>query len=492
MKAIQQQSVLNTILSYLGIGLGFLNMAILFPQILSTEQIGLYSMLGASANLAASISRLGTDSMIIRYFAFFRKDRAGQGAFTALLALLTSAGFLLFVLLFLLFKPLIVDFYSSGSPLYNEYSHLVIPLVLFMLLFDLTFHYGRSVYKTVLPTFLKEVLLRIYTLGMIMGLYFGLYDFNTFVWLYVLSYVVPFVVMGSSLIKAGDFTFNTQLSLIGNKREMVVYGGYMLIGTLSLVLLLDIDKLMIAGLLDLDATGIYGITAFFGTVIMVPARAVVMIASPIVADHIKDGSIDKIKGIYQKSALNQLIVGLLLYIGVYINIDNVLQILPPEYEAGKYVILLLGLARLIDMSMGMNGEIIANSPFFKFDLLFNIILMGLCIGTNAVFIPWMGISGAAFATLISLTTFTLLRFLLIWSKYRIQPFSLSTIKVLLAGLLLIGINYLIPTLDFWVADLVLRSVVVTVVYLAVVLGLRLSPDISDLVDGLIKKYRSRK
>lgn len=491
MKAIQQQSILNTILSYMGIGLGFLNMAILFPQIFTTEQIGLYSMLGASANLAASVSRLGTDSMVIRYFSFFRKDRNGQGAFTALMLLLVAAGFTLFVLLFLLFQPLIVDFYSQGSPMYNEYSHLVVPLVLFMILFDFLFHYGRSVYKTVLPTFLKEVLLRLYTLGMIICFYFGLISFNSFVWLYVLSYVLPLVLMGLSLLKARDITFNTNFKVLTNKREMVVYGGYMLVGTLSVVLLLDIDKMMIAGLLDLDATGIYGITAFFGTVIMIPARSIVMIASPIVADHIKDGSIDKIKSIYQKSALNQLIAGLLLYVGVYINIDNVLQILPPEYAAGKYVILLLGLARLIDMSMGMNGEIIANSAFYKFDLLFNSILIVLCVVTNAIFIPQMGISGAAFATLISLTSFTFMRFLLIWMKYRIQPFSLRTLAVLATGALLIGVNYLIPTLDNWVADLMVRSVVVTLLYVPIIIGFRVSPDMSDMVFGLIKKYRSR-
>ena len=46
---------------------------------------------------------------------------------------------------------------------------------------------------------------------------------------------------------------------------------------------------------------------------------------------------------YAKSTINQLIVGELLFLGIWANIHNIFKILPAEYEAGKYVIFFIGI-----------------------------------------------------------------------------------------------------------------------------------------------------
>lgn len=481
MKAIQRQGIANTIISYLGIGLGFLNMAVLFPNILSTEQIGLYAVLGAATNIAVNFARLGGNYVVIRYFPFYRDNRQALASFTGFLFTHSMLGFALFLLFYLIGKPFLEAYYNQQSPMFADYSQMIIPFVLFMILFEFFYHYSRSIYKTIVPTFIRDVLWRLMILSAIVAFHFQLIAFHVFVWIYVCSYALPTLLLVVYLMSQGDINFRFNLREVTNKREILVYGGFMLVGTMSTVLISDIDKMMLAGMLSLDATGIYGVTAFFGSVILTPARSIIAIAAPVIAEHLKTGAIDKVDSIYKKSSLNQLIIGALLYVGIVVNLDNVFEMLPPEFEQGKYVIILLGLSRLFDMGMGVNGEILVNSPYFKFDLIFNLVLVVLAVVTNALFIPIYGISGAALATLLSISLFNVMRYLLIWYKYRIQPFSIQTLYVVLTAGLMVGVNYLIPVMDMWVIDLVVRSTIITAIYGAIVLRFRFSEDINNLV-----------
>lgn len=481
MKTIQQQSIINTIISYLGIGLGFLNMAILFPRILSTEQIGLYAVLGAATNIAVSFARLGGNFITIKYFPYFKRNRKALAAFTGFMFALTLLGFLLFLGAFLLGKPLLEAYYSQQSPLFVDYSDRLIPFVLFMIFFEFFYHYSRGLYRTIIPTIARDLLLRVLVLVSILLFHFNIINFNIFIWIYVLSYVLPIVIIGLYLVWKREIAISFQFDLIEDQRGLLTYGSFMLVGTLSTVLINDIDKMMLAGMVDLGGTGIYGITAFFGSVILTPARSIVMIASPILADHLKNGAIDKVESIYKKSSINQLIIGALLYVGIVVNLHNVFELLPAEFESGKYVIILLGLSKMFDMGMGVNGEILVNSQYFKFDLLFNVILVLLAVFTNYVFIPIYGISGAALATLISLALFNVMRYVFIWQKYRIQPLSKQTVYVLLTSGLLFAINYIIPMIKPWPVDLFVRSLLLSLIYGFIVLRFRFSEDINNLV-----------
>ncbi|HQZ41681.1 MAG TPA: lipopolysaccharide biosynthesis protein, partial [Flavobacteriales bacterium] len=68
MGIIARQATLNTLLAYLGIGLGFVNVVLLYPKVLDADQFGLTRLLVSLATIAAQVAQLGAENTVIRYF----------------------------------------------------------------------------------------------------------------------------------------------------------------------------------------------------------------------------------------------------------------------------------------------------------------------------------------------------------------------------------------------------------------------------------------
>lgn len=492
MGEIQRQSFYNSIVAYLGILLGFLNMAILFPFILTTEQIGLYAVIAAIGQIGSNMVRLGVPNIALRYLPFYREHEGDKAKFIGFQIFLIAVGGAFFVLLYFLLKPLLIHWFQHDSSLFVGYSNLVVPFTLFMLAFELFYGFCRAHLLTVAAGFARDVLFRVVIFALIISYHYQLISFHQFIWVYSFAYALPTVFLMVYLVGKKQLAVNFRFGSLGNVKEMLVYGGFVSMGSLSTVLLNELDKIMITGMVDLDATGIYAISAFFGAVIVAPARSLLMVASPIIAQFMKDGDMEKISRVYSKSAINMLAIGLLIYIGLCINLHNVFAILPVKYAPGYYVVIFIGLSKLFEMATGANGDIILNSKYFRYDLLFNFCLAVLAIGTNMLLIPLYGITGAAIATAISMFLFNAFRGLFIYWKYRMQPYSLKTLYCIGIGLLVLGINYFLPQWHNLYLDIIIRSSIVVGVYVPLLLAFHISPDINGLVANLLGQIKGKK
>ncbi len=65
---IARQATLNTLLTYMGIGLGFVNVVLLYPKVLQSDEFGLTRLLMSIATMAAQIAQLGAENSVIRFF----------------------------------------------------------------------------------------------------------------------------------------------------------------------------------------------------------------------------------------------------------------------------------------------------------------------------------------------------------------------------------------------------------------------------------------
>ncbi len=492
MGEIQRQGIYNSLVAYLGILLGYLNMGILFPFILTPQQIGLYAVIAALGQVANNMARFGVPNIAVRFLPFYRDDQADKAKFIGFQVFLVAVGGAFFVLLYFLLQPVIIDRFQKESPLFVSYSHLVVPFTLFMLAFEMFFGFCRANILTIAAGFARDLLFRIIIFLLIIGFHFELITFHQFIWIYSFAYALPTLFLMIYLIQKSELPIDFRFGSLGNIKEMLIYGGFVSMGSLSTVLINELDKIMISDLVGLSATGIYAISAFFGAVIVAPARSILMIASPIIAQLMKNGDMEKISRIYSKSAINMLAVGLLIFIGLYINLNNIFKILPEAYAAGYYVIVFIGLSKLFEMATGANGDIILNSKYFRYDLLFNFCLALLAIGTNLLLIPIYGITGAAMATAISIFLFNTFRGIFIYWKYRMQPYSMKTLYCIGIGLVVLGINYLLPSWDNLYLDLVVRSTVAVGVYIPLLLSFKISPDINGVVTNMLEQVKKRK
>ena len=58
-----------------------------------------------------------------------------------------------------------------------------------------------------------------------------------------------------------------------------------------------------------------------------------------------------------------------------VSVDDIFSLLPEKFSGGRLVVFFIGLSQLFNVGMGVNGAIILNSKYYKFDLYSNLFLL---------------------------------------------------------------------------------------------------------------------
>jgi O-antigen/teichoic acid export membrane protein len=195
----------------------------------------------------------------------------------------------------------------------------------------------------------------------------------------------------------------------------------------------------------------------------------------------------KTQTLYTKSSINQLIIAGVLFLCIWLNIDDIFSLLPAKFQGGKWVVFYISIAQLFNMITGINGTIIVNSKYYRYDLYTNIILVLTTVITNYFLILKYGIDGAAMATAISISLFNLIRLILIKVKMNMHPFSLQTIKtILLLFVMFFALDFL-PNSSYAFVDIIWKSIVVFILFISAVMYFKLSEDINEVIIEVRKK-----
>jgi len=489
---IKRQSIKGTAYSYIGSVIGFITAGILFPKFLGTEQIGLLSLLASYATLFAVFANLGFNSVVIRLFPYFRDEKNQHNGFFFLTILVAICGFLLSLLLFYLLKPLIINDSIEQSPLFVDYLYLVPLLTFFLLVYNIFDSYNRALFNATYGTFLTEVFQRIAILFILILFIAGFTGFNFFVLLYVGVLCLPGILIFYPLVLKKEVFFTPQLSFIKKdlRKEIISVSTFGIIIGYSNIIIQRIDTIMINSMIDLSATGIYSISLLFGSIVSLPSRSLNRISSTIISDAWKANDIDTIKSVYYKSALNQTIIGGLVFAGVWANIGNVFHILPSDFLSGKYVIFFFGLSAMISMISGVDNQILNLSKSYRYNTYFTLIFGLLIVITNLILIPAMGIVGAALAAFLSNTIYHLMQMIFLYIKYRLFPYDIKMIIVLAVIVLTYLFSLLIPELHNFIIDILVRSVSMTIIFGLMIVFLKVSADVDNIKVIIINRLRS--
>ena len=273
-------------------------------------------------------------------------------------------------------------------------------------------------------------------------------------------------------------------------KEVLTYGLYVLLGGASAILVSKVDMVMIGKFVGFKEVAYYTIAFFIGNVVRIPARAIAAISMPLIAKAWSNNDINSIKDIYVKSSINQLILGGLIFLGLWINIDDGLSLLPLKFKGGKLIVLFISISQLFNISTGLNGLIISNSKYYKFDLYSNFILLLITFFTNFIFIPInsplanydiVGINGAAFATALSVFIYNTTKLIYLYWKLKIQPFNIKTLYTILLLISIITLSYFIPKFENLFVNISFRSFFVLIIFLPFTYWLKLSDDINKII-----------
>jgi len=185
MGVIIRQSIKGTLASYVGSVIGFVNILILFPLFLSTEEIGLYRVLLDAASFFVMFSVLGATDATIKFFPYFKDQSKQHNGFLTYATHIGLLGFVLFVIVYFAMEETIMGKFIENSPLLVDYGQYIIPLSFLILFYNIFTVYARSLLRIVIPKIIREILIRV-LLGIGTVLYFldvlSFQDFPDYFW----------------------------------------------------------------------------------------------------------------------------------------------------------------------------------------------------------------------------------------------------------------------------------------------------------------------
>ena len=122
MGVIIRQSIITTIISYLGAVIGYVNLFYLFPRFLSPEQVGVMRTMQDAAILMAQFAQFGLAQSIIRFYPRFSGSKEQSQNFFNLIIVLATIAFGVFFLAYLIFESPILSYFQQNAGDFLRYS----------------------------------------------------------------------------------------------------------------------------------------------------------------------------------------------------------------------------------------------------------------------------------------------------------------------------------------------------------------------------------
>lgn len=482
----RNQSLFNSLAAYTGMGIAFVNKILLYPRYLADAgQVGLLNVMYEVANLFANLASWGFANIILRYFPIFQDRSKGHKGFLFFAALVVHLVFLLISGVYLLFRPQISAFYTKSPLLITYYTELIF-LALGILWTLVLEAYLRSLYRSVFPSFIRDVYLKVFQTLAVLAYAFDWIDFSQLILCTILIQGSVGLILLAYTYYLGELHLRPVWSReIGRLyKNMLNYGGFLVLGNISMLLVMVIDALMVSGMVGASASDIYTTMANILLIMVVPSRSLFKVVYPKIARYWRLRSLRAIGIAYTGVTSNNVFFATLIMLGILLNFPLVVHSMQPIYAEGFEVLTILAFAKWVDIVTGLNGMILITSKQYKLDLLFSLGMVLLAFVSNLWLIPQVGIAGAAWATLLTSIVYNALRTAYIYYAYKLQPFLWSHGMIALIGLGLFVLVSSLPETGQVVADVLIRSLLCTLLYVGSIYGLKLYPALNRKINKM--------
>ena len=490
MGIVFNQSFKNTLILIIGFAIGGINVLFLYTHFLEAEYFGLVTFLLSSANLIMPLLVIGMQHTIVKFFSAYETPE-DRDNFLLLALFLPMLVILPLALIGTLFYGQIAQFLARENIIIEQYTFLIFAIAVFMGYFEVFYAWSRVQLKSVFGGFVREIFARLCISGLLIAVYFGWIDNETFVYAVAAVYLLRVLIMKAYALKV-YFPRLRPIRVPDNMREIVSFSVYIILAGSAGTILLEIDKFMIPQLTDIAEVAYYSVGVYIASVIAIPNRAMQQIINPITAKELNANNMAEVENLYRRSSLNLLIVGGLLFLLINSNVTEIYAFIDkPEYSAGIYIVLIISVSELIKLALGTNGAILTNSNLYRVLFYLSLSMAVSVFVLNKVLIDYMGIEGAALATLLVVFAFGVIRIQYVYRKLGMQPFDRRSLIVLgLIGVFFAVFFFIrldVPPL----LAIVIKSSLITLAFLFVVLRLKLSEDLSAFFDNFKPFSRKR-
>jgi O-antigen/teichoic acid export membrane protein len=509
MGIVIRQSIKGTLVNYLGVIIGFVTTFFVITAYLTQEEVGLTRVLIDAAILFSSFAQLGTNSSIIRFFPFFKDEDSNHHGFFFWTLIVPLVGFFVFLLVAKCLQGTVIQTFSKNSELFVTYYRFVFPLSLFMLYQGVFEANANVLMRIVVPKFVREVGVR---LGLLISYllygYWQIIDLDGLVIGICITYFLAAIIDFFYLLTLGRISFKPDFKIFTKPllKNILFYTLFLLLNAITANVMPLLNTFFLSAGMGLAFTGIYAIANYIATVVEIPNRSLNAIVQPEISETIKNDDFQRTEELCKSVSLHLMLSSALIFFFIWINLDALFLLLPngEQYEAGKSVVIILGLAKIIGSTLFVGSSALNYSKYYYWSWFFTVLLTGMAITLNVILIPRLGMDGAALSQLISYLIHYICLLALIKVKININIFTLSHLKVLVLLAALVLLNYLCvsfiqplfyklpcsPTIAIF-TETIVRSTFIMIVSIIGCYKWRISEDINKIIRKVFRLHPTR-
>lgn len=498
MSNIRKQSIISSVIVYFGFALGLINTYFYTKEGHFTEsQYGLVSTFIAIANIMFSFANLGMTSYIYKFYPYYKDNLPARKNDLLTWALAGSAiGFVLIIIIGFIIRNLVVQKYVTNAPDLVKYYSWLFPFGFGLTVYSVLEAYAWQEKLSVLTNFLREVLFRVFTTVLIVLFFFGVIPlFNGYIKIYASTYLLLAGVLAAYLIVTKRIHFTLAISRVTKKfyKKILILASFVWSGGLVFTVANVFDTLVIAAVMPngLAYAAIYSLAQNMASLIQAPQRGIISAAIGPLSRAWKDKDLDRIRRIYQRSSINQLIFSVGMFCIIFMNFNDGVQTLSLKqtYVYALPVFFFIGVMRILDMGTGLNAQIISTSTYWRFEFFTGLILLTLALPLNYILTKHLGVVGPAISNLIAFSIYNLIRCVFLWKKANMQPFNSKTFITIISGVICFFICYLLFNRFTGMEWIIMRTAAFILLFGSSVYFFKLTPDLFHVINSVKKRVR---
>ena len=358
------------------------------------EEYGIWVQISVTMGLIPAVVMLGLPYTMVRFLAAAKKrEEIQEGFFSiAFIVLFTSA--IASLLLFLFSKPIAASLFDNNLAIAR-----ILPLIVFiaclnglLLNFFRTFQQIKrySIFAFI-QTWLKVALAAYFVLAGygIFGAVIGL----------LITELFMFLIMASLIVSE----IGIKIPKFRHIREYLAFGIPLVPGNLSSWVVNSSDRYVIGVFLGTSFVGYYSPGYTLGTIIIMFKAPLVFMLPTVLSKYYDENNMNEVKTVLKYSLKYFLLLAIPSVFGLSLLSKQILTLLStPEIASQGYLITpFVATSVLLLGSRAVIGQIIVLEKKTKIIGTIWIIAAILNLGLNLIFIPYIGILGAAITTLLA-------------------------------------------------------------------------------------------
>lgn len=492
---VKRQGSKSFIVNILSVCLGVFNNLIIYPLYLSFY--GTFQMVWSFINLMVPFSMLGLAAVVNKFFIEY-KDRGKDLLFFALKWLLISIS--IFSLFYFFVLPSLVVFLKPIFPFIEIVIENKVPLFITLLLYCLIILFAAisNINKRIVVPVLLNKIVNVKMLipaSIVLASIWG-YDETKLIWLFTYCFaIIAFIFLIYILKNKWTFNVSEENHEKTPLKEKLTFGAFGSFNQIGMLLAFSIDVILVFFLLGDTSAGFYAIFLFLANVVRLPIDSISGLFLPIVNTFFKNKEFGKISDYYKRMSKIFMFLTIGIFLTIYPAINDILTIMGKDNLINaKYIFSFIAIGIIINGSTSINSEIIIQSEYYKWNLFFICILGIVNIFLSYYLIVYVfpnsyASAGAAMGTAISLAIFNLLKMGFVYFKFKMIPFSKSSLIILGIAGFCFSVLYFVSFTFNPIINLFLYALLVAIIYFLPIFLLKLVKDVNDIFTKNLNKLK---